>query len=123
MRSLPDVTSVLLDDVWRASEFWSENLFLLFKVMGSTMMVGKVVSLVVGVRPPVVFELFLGFSTAKPVKPHVHGICALWLDVVVDDSQCSAVVGLNWSLGLFVTYLGEELVHGYCFLGIDVKGA
>ena len=88
--------------------------------MGNAMMLGKVVSLVVGAGPPVVFELLLGLATAKPVETHVHGLCASWLDVVVDNSECCAVVGLDWSLGLFVAHLCEELAHGYGFAGVDV---
>ncbi len=71
------------------------------------MVFGPVVGVVVGTGAPVVSELSLGVTTMQPVKTHVHGFCALWLDVVVDYSQGGAVVSLNWGLGLFVAHFFE----------------
>jgi hypothetical protein len=68
------------------------------------MVFGPVVGAVVGTGAPVVSELSLGITTTQPVKRHVHGFRASWLDVVVDYSQGSAVVGLNRGLGLFVSH-------------------
>ncbi len=66
------------------------------------MVFGPVVGSVVDSRTPVVSELSLGVTTTKPVKTHVHGFGASWLDVVVDDPASCCIVCLNGSLGLFV---------------------
>ncbi len=71
------------------------------------MVFGPVVGAVFGTRAPVVLELSLGVMTMQPVKTHVHGFCASWLDVVVDYSQSGAVVGLDRGLGLFVSHFFE----------------
>ncbi len=71
------------------------------------MVFGPVVGAVVGTGAPVVSELSLGVATTQPVKTHVHGFCASWLDVVVDYSQGGAVVGLDRGLGLFVSHFFE----------------
>jgi hypothetical protein len=71
------------------------------------MVFGPVVGAVVGTGAPVVSVLSLGVTTTQPVKTHVHGFRALWLDVVVDYSQGGAVVGLDRGLGLFVAHFFE----------------
>jgi hypothetical protein len=49
----------------------------------------------------VVFELLLRLATAQPMETHVHGFSASWLDVVVDDSKCGAVVCFDRSFGIY----------------------
>ncbi len=71
------------------------------------MVFGPVVGAVIRTRAPVVSELSLGVMTTQPVKTHVHGFGASWLDVVVDYSQGGAVVGLDRGLGLFVAHFFE----------------
>ena len=71
------------------------------------MVFGPVVGAVVGTGAPVVSELSLGVATTQPVKTHVHGFCASWLDIVVDYSKGGAVVGLDGGLGLFVAHFFE----------------
>ncbi len=71
------------------------------------MMFGPVVGAVVGTGAPVVLELSLEVTTTQPVKTHVHGFRASWLDVVVDYSQGNAVVSLDRGLGLFVAHFFE----------------
>ena len=82
---------------------------------------GPVVGSVVDSGTPVVSELSLGVATTKPVKTHVHGFCASWLDVVVDDPARSCIVCLNGRLGLFVAHFCEELAHWNCFACVDVQ--
>ncbi len=76
-------------------------------MVGGTTVFGPVVGMVVGTGAPVVSELSLGVMIMQSVKTHVHGFRALWLDVVVDYSQDSAVVGLDRGLGLFVAHFFE----------------
>ncbi len=76
-------------------------------MVGGTIVFGPVVGAVLGTGVPVVLELSLGVTTTQPVKMHVHSFRASWLDVVVDYSQGSAVVGLDRGLGLFVAHFFE----------------
>jgi hypothetical protein len=62
----------------------------------------------------------LGVATTKPVKTHVHGFGASWLDVVVDNSKRNSVVCLDGGLGLFVVHLCKELVHWDSLTCVDV---
>ena len=87
------------------------------------MVFGPVVGLVVDSGTPVVSELSLGVTTTKPVKTHVHGFGALWLDVVVDDPARSCIVCLDGSLGLFVAHFRKELANWDCFIHVDVLTA
>ncbi len=72
---------------------------------------------------PVVSKLALGITAAKPVESHVHCFSAAWLDVVGDDTMCCAVVGLDGCGNVLVSHLFEEVLHGDCFMGVDVEGA
>ncbi len=82
---------------------------------------GPAVGSVVDFGTPVVSELSLGVTTMKPVKTHVHGFGALWLDVVVDDPTRSCIVCLNGSLGLLVAHFCKKLAHWDCFVCVDVQ--
>jgi len=39
--------------------------------------------------------LALGNAVFDPVKAHVHGFRAALLDCVIDDAQCTCIVGLD----------------------------
>ena len=62
-------------------------------------MFGDIVTFVVAARCPIVSELFLADSVAKPVELHVHGF-ELFHDVVVDNAKGCCIVRLNGSGGL-----------------------
>ncbi len=86
------------------------------------MMFGPIVGLVVGSWAPVVAELALEVTAPQPVELHVHRFGAVWLDVVGDDAMGCAVVGLDGCGRLLVVHLFEEVSHGDCFMGVNVKG-
>jgi hypothetical protein len=71
---------------------------------------------------PVVAELVLGVTAPQPVETHVLCFGALWLNVVGDDAMGCAVVGLDGCGRLLVAHLFEEVLHGDCFTGVNVKG-
>ena len=56
---------------------------------------------------PVEVELALGFAAVDPPELHVHGLDVLGNDGVIDDSDGSGVIGLDWRLGLWPTHLDE----------------
>ena len=85
------------------------------------MMFGPIVSLVVGSWTPVVAELVLGVTAPQPVELHVRYFGALWLNVVGDNAMGYAVVGLDGCGRLLVAHLFEEVSHGDCFMGVNVK--
>ncbi len=86
-------------------------------------MFGPVVGLVGGSRVPVVSKLALAITAAKPMESHVHCFGAASLDVVGDDTMCCSVVGLDGCGRLLVAHLFEEVLHGDCFMGVDIQGA
>ncbi len=86
-------------------------------------MFGPVNGLVFESGAPVVSKLALGIVAAKPIESHVHCFGVVSLDVVGNDTVSCAVVGLDGCRRLLVAHLFEELLHGNCFAGIDVKGA
>ena len=87
-----------------------------------TMMFGPIVGSVVGSWMPVVAKLVLGVTALQPVELHVHCFGASWLNVVVDNAMGCAVVGLDGCGRLLVAHLFEEVLHGDCFTGVNVKG-
>ena len=84
-------------------------------------MFGPIVGSVVGSGAPVVTELALGVATTKPMESHIHCFGATWLYVVGDHAESRAIVGLDRCGGLLVSHLLQELLHGYCFMGVDVE--
>ncbi len=86
-------------------------------------MFGPVVGSVGGSRVPVVLKLALGIAAAKPMESHVHCFGAASLNVVGDDTMCCAVVCLDGCGRLLVAHLFEEVLHGDCFMGVDIQGA
>ena len=60
------------------------------------MVFGTVVGPVFGAFVPVITKLALGFTATKPVKTVVHGFGLFLDDGVVDDTDRSGVVSLNW---------------------------
>ena len=89
--------------------------------MRGAMMFGPIVGSVVGSGVPVVPELTLGVVTTKPMESHIHCFGMMWLYVVGDHTESSAVVSLDRCGGLLVSHLFQELSYGYCFAGIDVE--
>jgi hypothetical protein len=87
-----------------------------------TMMFGPIVGSLVGSWMPVVAELALGVTVLQSVESHVHHFGAAWLNVVGDDAMGCAVVGLDGCGRLLVAHLFEEVLHGDCFMGINVNG-
>ncbi len=86
------------------------------------MMFGPIVGLVVGSWTPVVAELALVVTALQPVESHVHCFGALWSNVVGEDAMGCAVVRLDGCGRLLVAHLFEEVLHGDCFTGVNVKG-
>ena len=89
--------------------------------MRGAMMFGPIVGSVVRYGVPVVTELALGVATTKPMESHIHCFGATWLYVVGDHTGSRAVVSLDRCGGLLVSHLIQELLHGYCFAGVDVE--
>ncbi len=87
-----------------------------------TMMFGPIVSLVVGSWMPVVAEWALGVMAPQPVESYVHCFGALWLNVVGDNAMGCVVVSLVGCGRLLVAHLFEEVSHGDCSTGVNVKG-
>ncbi len=86
-------------------------------------MFGPVVGSVVESVAPLVSKLALGIAAAKQMESHVYCFGLASLDVVGNNTVSCAVVGLDGCRRLLVAHLFEELSHGNCFAGIDVKGA
>ena len=80
-----------------------------------------VVSIVQSSWPPVDFELFLTFCVAKPMKPHVHGFCPLWLDFAIDYTIYHWIICLQWRWWLFVPQLFYYYVNVDYFSCYDVE--
>ena len=63
---------------------------------------GKVIPSVRRPRAPIKAELFLICTVSQPVKSHIHGFRAFWLDTIVDDALGRGVIGLYGRGRLFV---------------------
>jgi hypothetical protein len=86
-----------------------------------TILFHPIVGLVVGSWTLVVAELILGVMAPQPVELHIHCFGALSLNVVGDNAMGCAVVGLDGCGRLLVAHLFEEVSHGDCFMGVNVK--
>jgi hypothetical protein len=67
-------------------------------------------------RPPDNFDLSLCLAVTQPVKSHVHGLCAFWLNFIIDYSLCCRVVGLDWGAWLWMPHFLEYLAEVGGFL-------
>jgi hypothetical protein len=70
---------------------------------------------------PEVSELLLRLRASKPMEMHVHCFCLLRLDVIIDDAECRAVVGLYWHWGLLVSHFFKCVSLGDGLTGVDVQ--
>ncbi len=55
------------------------------------------------------------------MKTHVHCFHLSWLDVIIDNAKCRAVVGLYWHWGLLVSHFLECMLLGDGLVGVDVQ--
>ena len=76
--------------------------------MRGAMMFGPKVGSVVGSEAPVVTELALGVTTAKPMESQINCFGVTWLYVVGDHAESRAVVGLDRCGGLLVSHLSSR---------------
>ena len=83
-------------------------------------MLGPVIYVVEFFGLPVDLKLVLTFPIAQPVKMHVHGFCAFWLDLTIDDALSHGVVSLDGCGWLFVPQIFEDDVEVYGFTCCDV---
>ena len=82
-----------------------------------------IVALVIMARHPIMPKLELRDTIAKQMETHVHGICPLGGDCVVDHADGRGVVCLDWGGGLGMTHFGECVPGGDCRAEVDVQGA
>ena len=69
-------------------------------MMCGRMVLGEIVSIVLGAWFPENVELALIYTIAHPVKTHVNGFGALDFYVIVGNSCSCGVVDLDWSCWL-----------------------
>ncbi len=55
------------------------------------------------------------------METHVHCFCSLWLDVIIDDTKCRAVVSLYWHWALLVSHFFECMSLGDGLAGVDIQ--
>ncbi len=58
----------------------------------------------------------------KYINP-THGFCSARQDIVGDNTECGAVVGLDWGWWLRVAHFVEDGTAGDCFTFVDVERA
>ena len=102
-------------------EKWGENLALFFLVVGPAMVYCPVVAEVGCAEAPIISELFLRIAVAQPPKTHVHGFGLARQNIVGDNTEGGAVVGLDWGWGLWVAHFLEDGVAGDCCTLVDVE--
>ena len=82
---------------------------------------GVVISKVVGATFPVEAELLLGFATAEPVEAEPYHFGSTLDNSVVEETSGCGVVGLDWSLRLGPTHFFEGCTKGDEFPGGNVE--
>ena len=82
-----------------------------------------IVALIVWARHPIMPKLELRNLIAEPMETHVHGICPLGGNGVVDYAKRRCVVCLNWGGGLWMAHFSECVAGGDCRAAVDVEGA
>ena len=88
------------------------------------MVLGEVVTMVVGSLKPVDFELSLGYSVLDPVESHVHCLGSLDFDALVGKSiGCGVVSGDSSGCSLFSSHFSKDIAHVCCFLAIVEEGS
>ena len=90
-------------------------------MMRGAMVFSPVVGSVGGARVPGITEVALGVAATKPMESLIHRFGVAWLYAVGDHTESRAVVGLDRCGRLLVPHLFQELLHGYCFTGVDVE--
>ena len=70
---------------------------------------GVIVGQVATAFVPVEAELFLGFAASEPPQAEIHGLGFPWNDGEVGNANCSGVVCLDRSAGLWPTQFVECL--------------
>jgi len=104
-------------------EKWGENLASFFLVVVAAMVFCPVVTKAGRAGVPVISELFLRIAFAQPPKAHVHDFGSAGQNIVGDNTEGGAVVGLDWGWGLRVAHFVEDGVAGDCFTCVDVERA
>ena len=90
--------------------------------MCASKMLGVIIPPVAWSAPPVNSELILSSAVSKPMRPHVHCLRSLWLDVVGYDCLGGSIVRLHGRFGLWVPHFLERSSSGHCLACIDVHG-
>ena len=73
-------------------------------MMGRGMVLGKVISEVLGARTPIHDVVSLADTILYPIKAHVHGFGLALAGGPVGDAGCAGVVSLDWSGGLLASH-------------------
>jgi len=92
-------------------------------MMGWGVMLGKVVSQIVGATAPMDKELLLLDVIADPIKAHVNGLGTPLPDGVINDTGGTGIVCLNGCGRLGVAKILKGGVEPSCILGIIEQGA
>ena len=78
-------------------------------VVKATVVFGWIVSKVIEPWFPVDIKHTLADSVAQPIESHAHCFGTFLFDCFVDDTGCSAIVGLQWGGRLRVAHFDESL--------------
>ena len=73
-------------------------------MMGHGMVLGKVISKVLGARTPIHDVVSLADTILYPIKAHVHGFGLALVGGPVGDAGCAGVVSLDRSGGLLASH-------------------
>ena len=90
-------------------------------MVGSAVVLGRVVGKIYGAGGPVDVELSLVGAVSEPVEPHIDGFGAVLFDGRVDDSVCSAVVGAEGRRWLWVSEFSECCSEWDSVAGVHVE--
>jgi hypothetical protein len=55
------------------------------------------------------------------METHVHCFCLSWLDVIIDNTECRAVVSFYRRWGLLVSHFFECMLLGDGLAGVDIQ--
>ena len=73
-------------------------------MMGCSMVLGKVISEVLGSGTPIHDVVALADTILYPIEAHIHGFGLALAGGTVGDAGCAGVVSLDWSGGLLATH-------------------
>ena len=90
-------------------------------MMGRGVVLGKVISKVLGAKTPIHDVVSLADTILYPIKPHVHGFGLALAGGPVGDDNGAGVVSLNRSGGLLAAHFSQGNAQGGSVFGIVKK--